>query len=372
MKPLWTFSALDTLFFKESRPIEAVGGSQLASVFPPPARTLIGAIRTSVGEAQGVNWQDYKKNADDPLRAVIGTPDSLGPLTFRGPYLIQKQARLFPVPLTFLKVDALQTRLIPDDKVTRCDLGAVLLPVKKNPDLAGASPLEDAYLNAQGLSDFLSGNDIQTKHIIQKSDLFTHEDRLGIGRDNSTRITSDGQLYQTRHIRPKQDAELQIGIAVHGLQEAGLPDQGMVRLGAEGRLAAWQRCASADLPVINRPKNATGLLLMLITPALFEKGWLPDGFMPEKEQGQDVWVGTIAGVRLKLMCSVVGKPQREGGWDLVNNAPRAMAAYAPAGSCYFCQLMDGADLQQAQQALHGQQMGAENEYGRGEIAVGFW
>jgi CRISPR-associated protein Cmr3 len=52
----WRFSALDTLFFKESRPIESVGGSQLSSVFPPPARTLIGAIRTAIGEANSVDW----------------------------------------------------------------------------------------------------------------------------------------------------------------------------------------------------------------------------------------------------------------------------------------------------------------------------
>ncbi|WP_308874022.1 hypothetical protein [Thiothrix subterranea] len=31
---LWRFKALDTWFFRESRPMESVGGSELLSAFP--------------------------------------------------------------------------------------------------------------------------------------------------------------------------------------------------------------------------------------------------------------------------------------------------------------------------------------------------
>jgi CRISPR-associated protein Cmr3 len=76
----WCFEALDTWFFKESRPLEAVGGAQLRSMFPPPARTLIGAVRTALGDAQGVHWPDYAAQANHPLRALMGSPEALGPL----------------------------------------------------------------------------------------------------------------------------------------------------------------------------------------------------------------------------------------------------------------------------------------------------
>ena len=52
----WVFSASDSWFFKEARPMETVGASRLDSLFPPPAKTVIGAIRTSIGDALGVDW----------------------------------------------------------------------------------------------------------------------------------------------------------------------------------------------------------------------------------------------------------------------------------------------------------------------------
>ena len=73
----WRFEAADTLFFKESRPIESVGASQLGSQFPPPARTLIGAIRTAIGDQMGGDWHGYKeacrKDVSHPVRG--GCPE---------------------------------------------------------------------------------------------------------------------------------------------------------------------------------------------------------------------------------------------------------------------------------------------------------
>ncbi len=370
MKQQWSFSALDTLFFKESRPMESVGGSQLASVFPPPVRTLIGAVRTSIGEALGVDWREYA-SGNHPLHAMIGGPDSLGPLRFGGPYLLSHGQRLFPAPLALLQGASGQTRLQPDSKVTRCDLGAVYLPVKADPTRHDAKPMEGSLITANGLQSFLSGELIPSTEIRPASDLYTHEERLGIARDNSKRVTGDGLLYQTRHIRPLQHANLQIGLVLDGLDNTAVPESGMARLGAEGRLAAWQRTSAPVLPAVRYPAKAQGLLLMLLTPALFAGGWLPDGFVTDSEGDADMWLGELAGVKLRLKTSVIGKPVREGGWNMVQRTPRPLASYTPAGSCYFCEVVEG-DLQQAQAALHGLQIGQETEYGRGELAVGYW
>lgn len=59
------FTALDTLFFRESRPYETIGGSELGSVFPPPPRTVAGAIRTAIGESLDADWKAFKKAFDD-------------------------------------------------------------------------------------------------------------------------------------------------------------------------------------------------------------------------------------------------------------------------------------------------------------------
>lgn len=365
----WEFNALDTLFFRESRPMESIGGSQLQSVFPPPARTLIGAIRTAVGEALDTDWHAYREEGH-PLRARIGTPESLGPLGFTGPFLQEKGQRLYPLPLAVLFAGSRQTRLLPGAKPIVCDLGRVALPIKADPELAGAAPRENAFVTAAGLQAFLEGRQIPASEIRERSDLFSTEERLGIARDNRTRVTGDGLLYQTSHIRPHHDRDLGVGIVVRGLDTNGLPQDGAIRLGAEGRLAAWRRNQTQSLPEPATPKQKQGLILALQTAALFTNGWLPDGFTVSEINGQTVWRGALNGIALTLVCGIVGKPVREGGWDMVNHCPRPLQNLVPAGSCYFCTI-EG-DLSSALQALHGQQIGQETEFGRGEIAVGYW
>lgn len=367
----WEFNALDTLFFRESRPMESVGGSELQSCFPPPARTLIGAVRTCIGEGLGADWKRYACNPQHPLRERIGSPESLGPLTFTGPWLAQAGQRLYAMPLAVLfNAEGKQTRLQPAGTPQYCDLGHVCLPEKANSSLVGAAPLEKAFVTGEGVLAFLEGRAVENKHIVHACELFSHEERIGIARDNHSRVTGDGLLYQTRHIRPHTSADLAIGIGVGGLDTQGIPQQGIVRLGAEGRLANWQRKSG---PVGLQPQKnvqAKGLVLLMQTNALFAAGWLPDGFSPIEREGQTLWQGQVNGITLRIVCAVTGKPVREGGWDLVNHCPRPLQSLVPAGSCYFCEV-DG-DLTQACQALSGIKIGQDQEYGRGELVAGYW
>ena len=169
---------------------------------------------------------------------------------------------------------------------------------------------------------------------------------------------------------PDADADLAIGINVAGLDAQDIPRQGIVRLGAEGRLANWQRKPALAGLQPKRPAQANGLVLLLQTHALFAAGWLPDGFSPIKRKGQTLWQGQINDITLRIVCAVTGKPVREGGWDLVNHCPRALQSLVQAGSCYFCEV-DG-DLAQTCQALNSIKIGQEQEYGRGELVAGYW
>lgn len=368
---IWEFTALDTLFFRESRPMESVGGSQLQSRFPPPARTVIGAVRTSIGEAVQTDWTQYAGHEPHPLSTRIGSPESLGPLTFSGPWLTKAGQRLYSMPLAVLwNAEGKQTRLRPAKAPQHCDLGHVCLPEKADATLMGAGPLENAFVTGEGLLAFLEGRAVEKKHIIRPETVFSHEERLGIARDNRHRVTGDGLLYQTRHIRPHADADLAIGIGVSGLDAHDIPRQGIVRLGAEGRLANWQRKPAPAGLQPKKPAQAKGLFLLLQTHALFEAGWLPDGFCPIERNGQTLWEGQINGLSVRIVCAVIGKPVREGGWDLVNHNPRPLQSLVPAGSGYFCEV-DG-DLTQACRALTGIKIGQEQDYGRGELIAGYW
>ena len=374
----WRFEAADTLFFKESRPIESVGASQLGSQFPPPARTLIGAIRTAIGDQMGGDWHGYKeacrKDVSHPVRDAIGTPDSLGPLSFAGPWLSLHGERLYSVPLVLLAAESGSARLQPGEPA-HTDLGYVRLP-QMVPAVAGAKPLEGAFVNAAGLQAILAGGHPEPGQMFKANGersqpaLFHSEERLGIARDNARRVTGDGLLYQTRHIRPAPG--LAVEIEVKGAPPAA--DGGGVRLGAEGRFAHFSTAPASELPPLPvPPAKAAGLILLLLTPALFRDGWLPDGLARSTaENSLTVWAGELHAVGLRVVCSVAGKPVREGGWDMANHAPRPLALLVPAGSCYFVELAEGANLHEAARQLHGKQIGQEQELGRGQIAVGYW
>ena len=87
-----SLAPLDTWFFRESRPHGSVGASELGSVFPPPVRTLAGALRTCIGDAwfanTGSNWQEFARDAHHPLRAIIGFGNDLGALRITGALLL--------------------------------------------------------------------------------------------------------------------------------------------------------------------------------------------------------------------------------------------------------------------------------------------
>jgi CRISPR-associated protein Cmr3 len=369
---LWKFEAMDTWFFRESRPFDTIGGTQLKSTFPPPARTIVGAIRTAIGEANGVDWHQYQNgNEYESLRRSMGDAHGLGQLDFSGPFLMKDGNRLYPAPLLLLRNENELYRLSPGEKPVHCDLGTVRLPILDNAE-RGAKPLEGCWLTHTGLQKVLSGNVPGENDIYQHKDLASAEDRLGIGRDNNSRTNIDTLLYQTRHIRPHED--IAVGIRLDGLDDIFSVNlrEGINKLGGEGRFGAFEIIpAQKESFDVTTPNNNTKVLLMLLTAGDFDGGWIPLGFQRATQDGCDVWCGEIKGVSLRIVSAITGKPVREGGWDVANRTSRPLRSLAPAGSCYFCEVINGS-AQDAIDQLQGCKIGEDTQIGRGELAVGCW
>lgn len=364
-KKQWRFDPLDSWFFREARAFDTSGSHELSSLFPPPARTVAGAIRTLIGEMQEVDWERFAQAGEYPdLKRQIGVDDDLGLLKITGPYPLWKGERLYPVPLHLLAKDKQYVFLKPGEPVA-CDLGKVQLPEKPKDSLPGAKPLESAWLNSTDLQRVLCGQFPET--VYRSSELYDEEPRLGIARNNAQRTAADGLLYQTRHVRPRP--ELAIGATVRGIAPELHPGHGVIRFGGEGRASA---VTVGDAPSrLALPKvNSQNLLLMLLTHADFGGGWVLPGFEPDTQGDVKVWRGQIQGVDLTLHSAVLGKVTREGGWDLLNQQPRPVKSLIPAGSVYFCTVTG--DPQAAVAALHGQHIGNETALGRGQLAVGLW
>lgn len=357
------FNATDTLFFRESRPMEALGEAQ--SVFPPPVRTLAGAVRTLIGEQFNVQWRKFdQKKEEHPLAAHIGFGESLGNLRFQGAWLACGGERLYPAPLHLMRKGEKLFSLTLDANTVRCDWGEnVRLPKLPDGDEPkGSKPLENAWLNRAGLEAVLQGK-LPNNYIYDAKDLFKAESRLGIARDNATRSVQKGLLYQTQHIRPHKD--LSIELDVEGLPH-GLPDNAMIRLGGEGRTANLSmKQTDSTFPSANI--SNTTFALYLLTP-LYGSPCLN---FHRKACKPTVWQGTLNGIALTLHGAITGKVQRVGGWDMAANKPRPVKSLVPAGSVFFCSVDDG-DTQAAIKALHNQRIGDFTEYGYGHLAVGVW
>lgn len=368
-----SFQALDTLFFRESRPFEAIGGSELSSLFPPPPRTLMGAVRTAIGDALGADWETFKTSSGKDLKAFIGDATGYSPLALTGLWLSHDGKRLYPTPLFLLQHGEEYKRLRIGEAKTGAsnNLGNTRLP--ELPDkVASGQPLENTWLTAEGLDAVLRGNVPAKEQIYSAGMLFEREPRLGIARNNDTRTVIDGLLYQSEHVRPKNNLTIEADIS-------GLPDnfgitRKMVRLGAEGRLAGIQtKCYCAHPGGTKPDAHSRGLILILMSSAHFKSGWSPDGFNeePEIKNGVTVWRGVLEGIALTLHSAVIGKAQREGGWDMASRAPRPAESLVPAGSAYYC-TVDNGNLVEAIAALHGKQIGSDQNLGRGIIFCGLW
>ena len=134
-------------------------------------------------------------------------------------------------------------------------------------------------MNKAGLQTILSGNIPEHLYFYQTKEIFANETRIGIGLNRDNRMTIDGLLYQTRHIRPCEGVSL--GIEVAGIDEQLqlLPSEThTVRLGGEGRMAAVKLGTAEKLPESPVTKETKNIVLVLLNPLLVpEKG---EFFMP--------------------------------------------------------------------------------------------
>ncbi len=101
IKKHWSFSPVDTWFFRESRPYDSIGGTQLNSLFPPSARTVAGAVRRFIGEQVDIDWQAFEKGdgtkhtlSPIDLCEQIGDANQLGNCVWRTLFIIREKTPL--------------------------------------------------------------------------------------------------------------------------------------------------------------------------------------------------------------------------------------------------------------------------------------
>lgn len=382
------FHQIDSWFFRESRSMDGAGSTALESIFPPANNTLMGAVRTQIGNQyhakHKTDWTDFKTNSD--LQKIIGFGNDYASLKTQGAWLYNEAEKQLYFPLPAIVVQQgkdeknLETEKITYDffklpqNLISCDLGNVRLPeLKKRDKDKRDKEIGNAYISCKELNNVLQGS--IPKNISKLTKVIKAEPRLGIERDNQRRKTIDGKLYQTKHIRLKKDWCLYLGVA--GLHEDYQPTETVLRLGGEARMAELKPLASA--PKLPQPPTAKNnndyLVIYLLTPLPDtreqQQAVLPNASFKQIEQGgSTIWQGKINNIDIDIISAITGKPERIGGWDMVNHQSLPVRSFIPAGSCWY--IKSNGNTQDIINALHGTfiTQGNDRALGYGQVVVG--
>lgn len=324
------------LVVRSGRPFDEQNGTDDAQ-FPPPS-TLAGALRTAHAERAGLAFND--ELASLPVQGGLPVRiDAHGKTTL----LVPKPADA----LYFWDEHKTNSRLVRSAPQALaqgegCDLPLDLLPVQLTETVKGKSAPGARWWAWDDLITFRQTGALP--HTVAQLGergwlTFADEVRTHVGIDSATHAAETGKLFQTAGLnywqKPTTAQPLpQSSIGILGRIKGNI-DAGIITLGGERRLSAispaseslWHKCPE-NLPAEIR--QAGGLSLTLLTPALFQAGWYPH-------------LLSHAGLRLKLRAAAVNRWQPHSGWDLAKNQPRAGRKLVPAGSVFWFQLLDATD-----------------------------
>jgi CRISPR-associated protein Cmr3 len=195
-----------------------------------------------------------------------------------------------------------------------------------------------------------------------------------VGIDPETLTAKEAILFAEEVVEPfDREGRFALGLEVE-LPEAIALER--VTLGGDRRLV---ELAELDRALFEPPAEllaafragAPGLRLVLVTPARFEAGWLPDGF--DAVDGE--YRGSLPGIEgeLVLRAAFVDRPIAVSGWDLAEGKPKRTDRMAPAGSVFFVARRDGGPFTERDaRALWLAAIGGRTEEGCGRVVPGIW
>ena len=385
--------AADVLFFKDGREVAPGSEYSAASVFPPNPGTIYGALRScliSLNKQSDFDEEDFGL-ADTQLGNIIGTQHVKGILkliNFRlGQQTDNNYKALFKLPL-----DVLQRKKPDYEKGEQDEILCSSLKDRSAIGLKSNAPgsflktswfvhqegsffeHEPAFITENLFYDYLI-DDLKTNsddhslrdHLLKqikkpdsdKQEPFLREPRMGIVINDESHTVEEGKLFTTPFIRPRKDIGFLIDL---NIDSKHLPDNTKLCLGGDGKLAVLsqvenhQLLSNNDMRLKEKLTAAETLKLVLTTPAVFKKGWLPDGIDPDSGKGE------INGAPVSLRGAVLGKYQNLGGWNVAKNHPKMTRRAVPAGSIYY---FTTPDPQRAFERMHIQSICAEEDAKQG-------
>lgn len=327
---------LDVLFLRGNK-VFGDPGSYGESLVPPWPSVAAGAIRSRMLADAKIDPAAFARGAS--AHPELGTPDQPGSFSIAAFHLACRKddgsvERLVAPPADLVVSEgedgAVLLRALAPQAV---GAGAVasssplpLLPVLA--ETARSKPASGYWLTAAGYRMYLAGKQPTPQQLIKSSALWAIDDRIGVGLDGERRRASDGRLFSVQAVAMRRGVGFLAAVA-----GATPPQTGTVRLGGDGR-AASVTAIHAPLPEPDYAAIAAArrCRLVLTTPGIFPKGWLPSG--TDGDASVDCRF-ELHGVSGRLVCAAVPRAEVISGWDLARCQPKAAQRVAPAGSVYW-------------------------------------
>lgn len=323
----------DTLFFRDGRPFSMGEESFARGVFPPHPSVLHGAIRSVFIADQVNSGQDIKQGIEQSEKFSIGF------IALKQQTLGRSDEELWlPMPNDLIvyktdKDEAASLRLRPIPQYSNLKLfDEVPTSLKEDKTIDGRH-----LIALSSFENYLNGtSNVAVKHI---SEFVSKETKIGIGRNYNSRTVDDGKLFRVLMNRPavsrgKAIEKLSFVIKVNNLD---LKSNGWSALGAERKVASFKQ--EEDVQVFMPELDSATFKIYLSTPAVFEKGWIPENLLKQHN--------------LQLISAAIGRSINVGGWDLESKQPKPMVGMVEAGSVYFVRAKDIDAAKKAATEIHG-------------------
>lgn len=360
---------VDVLFMRGNK-LFGDAGSYGESLVPPWPSLAAGAIRSRMLVDENIDLKDF---ADGKVEhPELGTPEKPGDFAITAFHLARRHADgrieilVQPPADLVVSADSDKTRSLRKLKPTPTPDGLQssaplpLLPIL--PEDQRRKPVRGYWLTQAGWQACLEGRLPGVDELVEAPRLWKIDERIGVGLDPASGSARDGQLFTTQAVsmvkqgHPVENgqsgtADYDVGFlaAVRGAEP---PADGSLRFGGDARAAAIRPAETYTPAVPDYEKIARDgrCRLILTTPGLFEKGWLPTGV----RRGDDGrFEFDLHGVRGRLVCAAVSRAETVSGWDLAAKQPKPAQRVAPAGSVYWLDRLEATPEALGKLADHG-------------------
>lgn len=341
---------LDVLFLRGNK-LFGDPGSHGESLVPPWPSVAAGALRSRMLADDGVDLAAF--SAGKVEHPTLGTPAQPGAFVVTAFHLARRYASGRMEALIALPADLVVTEdelgkpvSVRALKPTPPASGLLSsLPFAQLPVLAETTrgkPAGGYWLTEAGWQQYLAGQVPEPAHLVKSSALWSLDHRVGVGLDTTRGRAADGRLFSVQAVAmKKREHTTQDGYDVGFLATvsgAAPPTDGLLRLGGDGRAAAIHPTADYRLPEPDYVAIASArrCRLVLVTPGIFEGGWLPAGI----GQADGEFRLDLHGVKGRLVCAAVPRAEVISGWDLARWQPKPAMRAVSAGGVYWLDQLD--------------------------------